>query len=67
MYGLTQAECQAKLDVLRAAVKHGLTRTNRQTVAEYLVTWLDSIARTVEIYRADARHLLPHIGRVQLT
>lgn len=72
VYGLTQAECQAKLDELRAAAKHGLTRTDRQTLAEYLATWLDGIAptvsaRTVEIYRADARHLLPHIGRVQLT
>jgi integrase len=74
-YGTTRKEVQEKLVAARHAQQQGLpVRTDRQTVAQFLVQWVEESARpavrprTYASYRQVLRlYLLPALGRYPLS
>ncbi len=74
VYGRTRQEVQRKLAQVRRDVEAGLpVVADRQTVADFLASWLEMIEqsirpRTLESYRYLVRvHLVPEIGAVRLS
>lgn len=73
LYGKTRAEVQRKLETAKADLARGLPLiTERQTVKQYLTTWLDGVASEIRpgslIRYTDAvtLHLIPALGRTPL-
>lgn len=74
-YGRTRAEVRDKLTAALRDRERGILPSSdeRQTVAQYLASWLDTIAPslssgTVRRSRDDVRlHILPALGHVRLT
>jgi integrase len=74
VYGRTRAEVAAKLAVLQNDARQGIAAPKAgMTVAEYLATWLEDVAkrklrpRTFENYEMVVRvHLVPGLGRKRL-
>lgn len=74
VYGATREEVHGKLVDLMSQVRKGLpVASTRQTVADYLETWLAEVAarrvrpNTLAGYRTNIRqHLVPRIGRRKL-
>lgn len=73
VYGLTQGECQEKLDELRNQRKAGLlvARRKRYTLSAYLDEWLEQKAlevkpRTIEIYKRELAHVRKILGSKRL-
>ncbi|QKV72498.1 N-terminal phage integrase SAM-like domain-containing protein [Amycolatopsis sp. Hca4] len=59
------------MDAMKAKAKKGVIINDRQTVGEYLVTWLngkkDIKANTIKLYRGHInRYWLPRIGHIRL-
>jgi hypothetical protein len=75
VYGRTQAEAKNKLDELKARLAQGVApRPQRQTVAQFLNTWLDTVCsesvshKTQRTYRDLAEdHIIPALGRIELS
>ena len=75
VYGKTQAEAHDKLEKLKARLAEGLPpKPERQTVAEFLNTWLDTVCsdnvsqKTQRTYRDLAEdHIIPALGRIELS
>lgn len=74
VYGQTKQEVQRKLAALRRTVEDGLPVTpERGTVADYLMSWLETIKPTLRESGWDShqyfveRHIIPRIGWVRLT
>ena len=74
-YARTRAEASAKLTAALAAFsEHRTPPPERQTVAEFLESWLENTARpsvrasTYESYSGVVRHhLIPDLGRIRLS
>lgn len=73
--GKTKAEVAAKLRDMRHKADDGLdVGTGRQTVAQFLVHWMDDVIRmkaepkTIESYEDTIRlYIAPHVGHIQLS
>jgi hypothetical protein len=64
-------DAQDAMDAMKVKAKKGIVINDRQTVGEYLVTWLkgkrDIKANTIKLYRGHInRYWLPHIGHIRL-
>ncbi len=74
LYAKTQKEAREKLTAMQALLDQGEQPiTDRQTVADYLMRWLEDAARpkvkpkTLASYKQVTRlYLIPHLGRHQL-
>ena len=74
-YGNTRAEAWDKYTKARRDLQDGVSFTNhRQTLGQFLTSWLTDIARlrvrprTYDTYEpAVRRHIVPYLGKHQLT
>jgi integrase len=75
VYGKTQSAAAKKLDELKARLAQGLPpKPEKQTVAEFLNTWLDSVCcpphvsfKTQRTYRDLCEdHVIPALGKIEL-
>ena len=75
VYGRTQTDALAKLSELKTRLAQGLPpKPERQTVAQFLNTWLDTVCptnageKTQRTYRDLAEdHIIPALGRIELS
>ncbi len=72
-YGKTRREVQQKLTAALHDQQQGLPIVGeRQTVAQFLETWLNNVVeegvrpRTFEAYELNVRRLVPHVGKARL-
>jgi integrase len=74
IYGKTRAEVHERVTNLIAQAQRGIVAPNtRQTVEQYMTTWLDEVARrnvrprTFQNYELMVRrHIVPAVGRIRL-
>lgn len=74
LYGKTRAEVAKKLTAAQRDVQQGIPLPEgRQTVAQFMVDWLENVARprvratTYERYHHDVRDICASLGRLKLT